>query len=507
MADGLVQHRGHLGGPHEPDPHDRGQDEGRRGETPDQAPAGPTGLGPAGPRLIQEGDGLLRGAFIELEREDREIPGLAIGGALALDAADRVDDGLCRRRTIGRGLGQEPHHQVVAGLGCGGVHRPGGGGRLGGQGREHGVDRPALEGEPAGEEPVEDGAEAEQVGGSAGGLAAGLLGRHVGRRPHDRAGAGDLDLLLDRPGVAEVEDLGPSVRDFEPDVPRLDVAMDQPRPVRRGEAGGHLAADPERQVDRRRLAALEPALERDPLEELHGEERDLALLADLIDRDDVVVLDRRGGPCLAEESVLGLRGVGQLGADHLQRHGAEQVGVDRLEDEPHPPLADRADDPVMGHPAELAVGPGRVEEAEVADRAREGVARGQGVVGVEGGRRLRVRGARGGAPLGRLGVLHRASRAGREVPADPPSVGLGELAGAEAPELDRIGARLGWGHGSGLRTAGPRASRDSRARPDTACTRRRRRPRPPHSWRRTAPTSRRRGGAGCPSRSGPWASE
>ena len=88
----------------------------------------------------------------------------------------------------------------------------------------------------------------------------------------------------------------------EQDVARLDVAVDQARGVRGGQAIGHLGGD------LGRLAGREPALVADPLgecravEELHHEVgRAVGRVGDGVDPDDVVVDDLRRRPRLADE--------------------------------------------------------------------------------------------------------------------------------------------------------------------------------------------------------------
>ena len=99
-------------------------------------------------------------------------------------------------------------------------------------------------------------------------------------------------------GQAEVEDLDAArSRRLQPDVGRLDVAVDQAALVGRrqalGRSPGRCAAPP---ASGSLPLALEAVVERLAFEELHGQEGDAAVLADLVDGDDVVVLDRRPRP-------------------------------------------------------------------------------------------------------------------------------------------------------------------------------------------------------------------
>ncbi len=113
-------------------------------------------------------------------------------------------------------------------------------------------DRGPGEGAFPGEHLVQDDAERELVAPEIDGLAPRLLRRHVGHRPEDdpllahgrergRPGVGRLVVRDVVPGEAEVEELGVPVLRQE-DVLGLDVAVDDPFPVRRREAFRHLQA-------------------------------------------------------------------------------------------------------------------------------------------------------------------------------------------------------------------------------------------------------------------------
>ena len=84
------------------------------------------------------------------------------------------------------------------------------------------------------------------------------------------------------------------------------------------------------------------------LDELHGVEADVAVLADLEDRHDVGVVQPRRGLRLAAEPLQGHRGRPTTWPrQDLQRHAAAQRDLLGLVDDPHAAPADLAEDPVV----------------------------------------------------------------------------------------------------------------------------------------------------------------
>ena len=120
-----------------------------------------------------------------------------------------------------------------------------------------------------------------------------LLGRHVLGRAEDGAGAPARVGLRLAVGLreAEIEHLH-AERVGEEQVRRLDVAVDEVRPVRDLERGERLVDDAERLAVVGALLAREEALERLALEQLHhAEEAPVGRDADVEDRDEVLVLE------------------------------------------------------------------------------------------------------------------------------------------------------------------------------------------------------------------------
>jgi hypothetical protein len=270
--------------------------------------------------------------------------------------------------------------------------------------------------------PVQHGPQAEQVAPGIDGRAAGLLGGHVGGRADHGPRLGELGVRLAAAGQAEIDDPDPTPPLLQPHVRRLDVTVDQPPGVGRGQAVGDFPADAQHLGQRQPAAGpLQPLFERLAAEQLHGQERHAAVLADLIDGDDVLVLDGRGQPGLAQEAAVEL-GVGRQGRPHdLQGHRAAEVGVLGLEDDAHG--ADPQD-------LQDAVGTQAAQLVWLLRRRQEGVVRGRGQSGGVGqGRRRVLRGGAGiegrlsGGPPGRGGGVGRGGTSGRGGAYDPATSG------------------------------------------------------------------------------------
>ena len=119
--------------------------------------------------------------------------------------------------------------------------------------------RVALKRRLAGAHLVQHRAQAEQVGARIGLLAQRLLGGHVQRRAGDEAGARQLHVVGDA-GQAEVGQLDAIVRRLQQDVARLDVAVDQPLRVGRGQPVRRLHADAHDLAERQLLFAVAAAV-------------------------------------------------------------------------------------------------------------------------------------------------------------------------------------------------------------------------------------------------------
>ena len=209
---------------------------------------------------------------------------------------------------------------------------------------------------------VEDAAEGEDVGGRERGLAAELLRRHVAERADDRRLVGQLvaveALGLDgvavrrrrprpRLGQAEVEQLHHAVARDE-DVLRLEVAMDDAARVRRREAVGDGRADLDGPPPRQR-AALEEAAQRVALEQLRDDVGEVALLLELIERQDVRMRDGRDRLRLALETDARLLVRGETVGEDFERDVAADALVVGAVDLAHAACPDRLDDVVRAN--------------------------------------------------------------------------------------------------------------------------------------------------------------
>ncbi len=212
-------------------------------------------------------------------------------------------------------------------------------------------------------------AEAELVGARVGRLIQELLGRHIGRRPHDGPGAGQRieavagDVLHRRPdrlrgeragtrfaGQTEVDHPGLALL-VEEHVLRLEIAVNQPRgvssqqpPPGRDEDREHLA--------HRALTGRKPASEGAAAQEVHGQE-DLSLEhAHVVHCDHVRVRQSRQRLRLTQKTgarrlVLDPR---LVALQQLERDLAIQFGVVGAVDDAHRTVADAFQDHVAADP-------------------------------------------------------------------------------------------------------------------------------------------------------------
>jgi hypothetical protein len=168
-------------------------------------------------------------------------------------------------------------------------------------------------------------------------------------------GGGGLGLraLVHRAGVeelgdAEVEHLGELafvrvVR--EEDVVRLEVAVDDPPPVRLDERAADLTDEPLDRRERHR-ALVDRARERAPLDVLHRDVRDALVDAVVEDLHDVHAAQLGRRLRLAMEAREHPFAPSQVRVDELDGDGRPERGVLGAPDRAHPPSSERGDQAV-----------------------------------------------------------------------------------------------------------------------------------------------------------------
>ena len=163
-----------------------------------------------------------------------------------------------------------------------------------------------------------------------------LGGDVVGRadpRARAREAAGGAE-PLGQPEVGQVDVLVVALA-ADQDVGRLDVAVHQAALVRgverRGDRGRHALHAV--QVE---LALVDDVAQVRAGHEAHRQVEHAVVFAAAVDRDDVRVLQRGRQPRLGLEAGHRVGVLGVLRRDDLQRHGAVELGVGRLVDDPHP---------------------------------------------------------------------------------------------------------------------------------------------------------------------------
>ncbi len=316
---------------------------------------------------------------------------------VALNRQERLGDGARRGRPLGRVLGKQRVDQLGQRRRHLGVERANGPWRVANQGHQHRHRLAAGKRELSRGQSVEHATQAEQVGAGIDRAAERLLGRHVRRSSEDGPLLSEVGAVIGGPRQAEIQDpdavqaaerarQGGRRRDtarltgvrrirfarFEPEVRRLDVAVDQAARVGGGQAEGDLTADARRLADRRAVAGAQPLLQAAPAQQLHRQEWHAAVFADLVDGDDVIVLDLRRRPRLAQEALAGRRLLRLRRQHHLQGNAAVQGGILSEEDHAHAALAHELQHAIRTEPAEAALIVGREEIGPIVAGTRRG---------------------------------------------------------------------------------------------------------------------------------------
>ena len=126
----------------------------------------------------------------------------------------------------------------------------------------------------------------------------------------------------------------------------LDVPMNDALGVRGLQRIRDLNGDMEETIEFHRLAG-DDVLQRCAVQEFHGDERAPGVFANIVNRADVGMIQRRGRLRLTFEPRQHLRVFGDLVRQEFQRHKAVQTGILRLVDHTHSPAAQFLHDAVM----------------------------------------------------------------------------------------------------------------------------------------------------------------
>ncbi len=185
-------------------------------------------------------------------------------------------------------------------------------------------------------------------------MALGLLGSHVAGRAQHEVGPREVRAGFERLGQAEVGDLGRAVV-AQQDVGRLEVAVDDPQPVRLGDSARHLLEDPRRR-DRGPGRTIDPPAQAARREVLHRVEGQAVALAPVVDLDDVGMPqpgDRFG---LGQEALQRLLGGVPAGRDHLEGDPSAEADLAGAIDHAHPAAAQDLDELItLRHGAEAEI--------------------------------------------------------------------------------------------------------------------------------------------------------
>ena len=202
----------------------------------------------------------------------------------------------------------------------------------------------ALEGQPSGEHLVEGDAHRVDVGLGHHALALGLLGREIVGGAERLPGLREAQVGYAL-GDAEVGHLHPAVVGDE-HVLGLDIAVDEAAAVGIFEARQYLGADRDGLLYRQGGVAGDELFEALPRYELHDDIVEVAVLAYVVDVDDVGMGEVGGCLGFAAEACHKLLVCGELVAQHFDRHDATQDVVAGFIDLGHASAAHHADEGV-----------------------------------------------------------------------------------------------------------------------------------------------------------------
>ena len=166
-----------------------------------------------------------------------------------------------------------------------------------------------------------------------------LLRRHIVQRAHHRTGLGHV--RIGQPGDAEIQNLQDIVVGNN-QIDRLDIPVDNPRPVRMRKSGAQLVDVFELRIERQRQPALNFLEQRLATDVFHGDIGLPLVVADVIDGDDVGVCQPGRRPGFAREAFAQLVGLEVAAQEHLDGDVPIEGRVVGKEDLPIPPRPRRS---------------------------------------------------------------------------------------------------------------------------------------------------------------------
>ncbi len=139
----------------------------------------------------------------------------------------------------------------------------------------------------------------------------------------------------------------------EQDVRGLDVAVDDPARVRGVERAGDLGDDVHRAAGVETAGGADERPQVRAVDVAHGDVERALVLARVVDRDHVGVIDRGGEAGLGHEALAEADVLGEVRGDQLERDGAIEIELDSAIDHAHAAAAGDADDAMTGEDVTL----------------------------------------------------------------------------------------------------------------------------------------------------------
>jgi hypothetical protein len=188
----------------------------------------------------------------------------------------------------------------------------------------------AVERQASADQLVQQNAGAPDVAARIERAAAQLLGRHVKHGAAHDERIGFLEVRRRHrvlPRQSEIEQLHVTIA-AQHDVVRLHIAMDEACCFGGRECRGDLDRDLDR-LGERRLTARHPLPQRDPVDELRGDEMLLANLPDIVNGEDIRMIERRRRARLVLEPLAQVLVIANGSGKNFQRDGTLQLAVVR----------------------------------------------------------------------------------------------------------------------------------------------------------------------------------